>query len=199
MVDRRHEDKEAACERYGAGETRALGAERLFHDLDEYVRPSLSRASIAAPQRGRAPHPSALVRGHGLVRHRPAARPRALRRRPPRSPLAPRPPRPPSRRPPRDDRVRRPFAQRRRHTGSRRARGRCRQTPTASGKDFRHAPFVDVSDHASLPLALDEELGDEIVFQDRDARFVVVGGDDHLLGHAGQSLNSRSAASGRSG
>ena len=52
------------------------------------------------------------------------------------------------------------------------------------GEHLRYAAFVDVADDAALAFALDEELCDEIVFQDGDTRFVIVRGDDHLLGHA---------------
>jgi len=52
-----------------------------------------------------------------------------------------------------------------------------------AGEDFRDPALVDVANDAALPLALDEDLDDLIVLEDRDPRFEVAGGDDHLLVH----------------
>ena len=53
-----------------------------------------------------------------------------------------------------------------------------------AGQDFRDPAFVDVADDAALPLALDENFGDEVVFENGHDRLVAVRGDDHLLGHS---------------
>jgi len=41
-----------------------------------------------------------------------------------------------------------------------------------------------VSIDAALAFALDENFGDEVVFEDSHLCFVAVSGDDHLLGHS---------------
>ena len=56
-----------------------------------------------------------------------------------------------------------------------------------AGQDLADAALVDVADDAPLPLAFDEDFGDEIVFEDGHHGFVAVGGDDHLLGHSQNS------------
>src|SRR5262249_59376477 len=53
-----------------------------------------------------------------------------------------------------------------------------------AGKNLRHPALVDVADDAALAFTLDEDFSDEIVFEDGHHRFVAIGGDDHLLGHA---------------
>ena len=57
-----------------------------------------------------------------------------------------------------------------------------------AGQDLRHAALVDVADDAALPLALDEDFGDEVVLEDGHHGFVAVGGDDHLLVHFTNSM-----------
>ena len=52
-----------------------------------------------------------------------------------------------------------------------------------AGQHLRDPALVDIADHAALTLALDEDLDDLIVFEDRDTRVVVARGDDHLLVH----------------
>ena len=56
-----------------------------------------------------------------------------------------------------------------------------------AGQHLRHPALVEIADDAALTLALDEHLGDQIVLEDRDPRFVGARGDDHLLGHARSS------------
>jgi hypothetical protein len=51
------------------------------------------------------------------------------------------------------------------------------------GQHLRDPALVDVPDHAAIALALDEELDHLVVLENRDHRFVVVRGDDHLLVH----------------
>ena len=53
-----------------------------------------------------------------------------------------------------------------------------------AGQDLRDPALVDVADDAALPLALDEDFGDEVVFENGHHGFVAVRGDDHLLGHS---------------
>ena len=60
-----------------------------------------------------------------------------------------------------------------------------------AGQDFRHPALVEIANDAARPLALDEDLGDLIVLEDRDPCFVGARGDDHLLGHARSSPASR--------
>jgi len=67
-----------------------------------------------------------------------------------------------------------------------------------AGEDFRDAAFVDVADDAALPLPFDEDLGDEIVFENGRHRFVAIRGDDHLLGHTSDSPTRTGRKSGRS-
>ena len=52
-----------------------------------------------------------------------------------------------------------------------------------AGEDLRDPPLVDVADNAARTLALDEDLDDLIVLEDGDPCVVVAGGDDHLLVH----------------
>ena len=61
-----------------------------------------------------------------------------------------------------------------------------------AGQDLRDAALVDIADDASLAFPFDEELRDEVVFENGHDGLVAVRGDDHLLVH---SL-TRSAASG---
>jgi hypothetical protein len=65
-----------------------------------------------------------------------------------------------------------------------------------AGQNFRDPPLVDVPDHTALPLALDENLDDLILLEDRDACVVIAGGDDHLLVHwnSRQSWNAARGA-----
>ena len=51
------------------------------------------------------------------------------------------------------------------------------------GQHLRDPALVDVADHPAIPLPLDEELDHLVVLENRDHRFVVVRGDDHLLVH----------------
>ncbi len=53
-----------------------------------------------------------------------------------------------------------------------------------AGQDFRDPALVDVADDAALPLAFDEDFGDEIVFENGHHGLVAIRGDDHLLGHS---------------
>src|SRR5438105_5522035 len=53
-----------------------------------------------------------------------------------------------------------------------------------AGEDLRDAALVDVADDAALPLALDEDLGHEVVLEDGHYRLVAIRGDDHLLVHS---------------
>src|SRR5436190_16541358 len=50
-----------------------------------------------------------------------------------------------------------------------------------AGQHFRDPALVDVANHAALTFALDEDLDDLVLLEDRDARVVIVRGDDHLL------------------
>ena len=52
VIDRRHEDQEAARHRDVRGEARALGAERLLDDLDEDFLPFLEQVFDVAPRDG---------------------------------------------------------------------------------------------------------------------------------------------------
>ena len=56
-----------------------------------------------------------------------------------------------------------------------------------AGQHFRYPALVDVANHAARALALDEDLGNLIVLEDRDPCFVGARGDDHLLAHARNS------------
>ena len=60
-----------------------------------------------------------------------------------------------------------------------------------AGQDCRDPAFVDVADHAALPLALDENFRDQIVLEDGHPRFVAGRGDHHLLVHASNSKLGR--------
>ena len=60
-----------------------------------------------------------------------------------------------------------------------------------AGQHLRDPALVDVADDAALMLALDEDLDDLIVLEDRDARVVVARGDDHLLVHGTHSTVGR--------
>ena len=53
-----------------------------------------------------------------------------------------------------------------------------------AGQHLRHPALVDVADDAALPLALDEDLDDQVVLEDGHPRLVAVRGDDHLLVHS---------------
>src|SRR6185436_3264848 len=57
-----------------------------------------------------------------------------------------------------------------------------------AGQHLRDPALVDIADNAPLTLAFDEDLDDLILFEDRDTRVVIARGDDHLLVH----WNSRS-------
>ena len=52
-----------------------------------------------------------------------------------------------------------------------------------AGQHLRDPALVDVADDAPMTLALDEDLDDLILFEDRDTRVVIARGDDHLLVH----------------
>src|SRR6185295_16743508 len=52
-----------------------------------------------------------------------------------------------------------------------------------AGQDLRDPALVDVADDAAVPLALDENLSDQVVFEDGHHGLVAIGGDDHLLVH----------------
>ncbi len=69
----------------------------------------------------------------------------------------------------------------------RRARGRGQRTPTACPGDLGHAALVDIPDHATRVLALDEDLDRLIVLEDGHSRLVARRGDDHLLVHSRDS------------
>ena len=158
VVDRRHEHEEPAGHRHVRGEPGALRAERLLDHLDEDLLPLAQQ----------------------LLDLRPAAARRALRAR--RRPPSPPPPRP-------------------RRPDSRRSNSSSVSTTSAdveeavaleadvdegglhAGQDLRHPSLVDVADDAALALALDEDLGDQVVLEDGHLRLVAVRGDDHLLGH----------------
>jgi hypothetical protein len=56
-----------------------------------------------------------------------------------------------------------------------------------AGQDLRDPALVDVADDATLAFAFDEDFRNQIVFENGHHRFVAVGGDDHLLGHAQNS------------
>ena len=53
-----------------------------------------------------------------------------------------------------------------------------------AGQHFRDPALVDVADDAAMTFTLDEDFGDEIVFEDGHHGLVAIGGDDHLLGHS---------------
>ena len=57
-----------------------------------------------------------------------------------------------------------------------------------AGQHFGDPALVDVADHTARTFALDEDLDDLIVLQDRDPRVVLRRGDDHLLAHAHSSV-----------
>ena len=52
-----------------------------------------------------------------------------------------------------------------------------------SGKNGGHEPFVDVPDVSLFLFAIDEQLAELIVFDDRDARFLGVDVDEDLALH----------------
>ena len=52
-----------------------------------------------------------------------------------------------------------------------------------AGQHPRHPPLVDVADDAAMVAALEEDLGQPIVFEHRDAGLVRVALDEHLVGH----------------
>ena len=60
-----------------------------------------------------------------------------------------------------------------------------------AGQHFRDPALVDVPDDPSMPLPLDEDLGDEILLEDGDHRLVPVGRDDHFLLHSQSSMTDR--------
>ena len=113
VVDRRHEHEEPAGERGVGRQPRALGAERLLDDLHEDFLPFAEQVSISAPVArpsgapGAAPPLPRRLLAPGLVVRLASSGLVALVERP----------RGPERRP--------------RRRGTRRARGRCRRTPTA--------------------------------------------------------------------
>ena len=65
-----------------------------------------------------------------------------------------------------------------------------------AGQHFGYPALVHVAHHAARALALDEDLGNLIVLEDRDPRFVGARGDDHLLAHARNSERVVAAALG---
>ena len=65
-----------------------------------------------------------------------------------------------------------------------------------AGQHFRDPALVDVADDAAMPLALDENLGDEIFLEDRHHGLVAVGRDDHFLLHSRSSRRGRAGAAG---
>ena len=199
VIDRRHEDQEAARHRDVGREAGALGAERLLDDLDEDFLPFFEQVLDPGFR------PVLLLRS---TSHRGArGRASAVRARVPR----------PRRRPP-------PArCRRRRSTGSAistgtRRRGRAvvfvapleplefrrgddlrdvekrvaleadvNEGGLHAGEDLRDPALVDIANDTALILALDEDLDDLIVLEDRDTRVVTAGGDDHLLVHGRSS------------
>ena len=207
MIDRRHEDQEAARHRDVRGEPRPLGAERLLDDLDEDLLPFLQQvfdlrlrliaipiavAAAAIPAGG--PRPAS--RRDGGTATAPATAASA-------SCLAP-------------------------SAGTReRRRAPCPSVVFVvivagellelldgvddlsdvekrvaleadvderrlhPGEDLGDPPLVDVADDAALILALDEDLDDLVVLENGDARVVRAGGDDHLLVHGNSSHGTR--------
>src|SRR3954470_5373508 len=63
-----------------------------------------------------------------------------------------------------------------------------------AGEHFGDPALVDVANHAALTFALDEDLDDLVLLEDRDPRVVIVRGDDHLLVHVQNSTKCRNVA-----
>ena len=198
VVDRRHEDQEAARHRDVRRQPRALGAERLLDHLDEDLLAFLQQVFDLGLG------PVVVASGRGPIRGRGDSRGGA--RRSARTAVA---------------------AVHRRDRrlgdaglGAPRSRARRRRTGVLvlvagleavelldrvddlgdvqervaleadvnegglhAGQHLRDPALVDVADHAALTLALDEDLDDLIVLEDGDTRVVVARGDDHLLVH----------------
>ena len=197
VVDRRHEDEEAARDRRVTGDARALGAERLLHHLDQHLLPFLEELVDR-----RLPRPAACrPLGVAIAPARPpslaGSRDRGRRRRAPR----------PS--PGREASATLAIsASAVAAVLSASARlellellggaddVRDVQEAVAlepevdegrlhAGQHLRDAALVDVADDAPIALALDEELDHLVVLEDGDHRLVVVRGDNHLLVHGG--------------
>src|SRR5262249_48059582 len=63
-----------------------------------------------------------------------------------------------------------------------------------AGQHLRDPALVDVANHPAMPLALDEDLGDQILLENGDHRLVPVGRDDHFLLHSRSSMRARGPA-----
>ena len=180
VINRRHEDQEAAGQRGVRRQARALGPQRLLDHLDHHVLPFLEQVLdlrlvtrlarlVGAPGLApAAPAPTAAVAAPGRLG--------ALGRRSSRVGLV-------------------GFAlvaavegvERRHDIGD--VQEAVAFEPDVdkrglhAGQDLRDPPLVDIAGHAARPLPFDEQLGHQIVLEDRHTCLVVVRGDDHLLGH----------------
>ena len=179
VVDRRHEDEKAAGQRGVRRQPRALGAQRLFGDLDDDLLAFLQELfdfrlgpALAAP--ARCPRPRAALRRTSPA---PAVAAGSLvlvvvARVEPIELLD------------RVDDVRdveEPVA----------LEADINERALHAGQDFGDPALVDIPDNASMPLALDEDLRDEILLEDGDHRLVPVGRDDHFLLHSRSSMADR--------
>ena len=196
VIHRRHEDQEAARHGGMRGQPRALGAERFLDDLDEDLLPFLEQV---LDLRLRPVAVALARRGRGVRRRWPG------RRRPPAASAAPAP-----------GTARASALNGGEYRLGRlgvlvvaglealelldgvddlgHVQERIALEPDVNerrlhpGQDLRDPALVDVADHAALMLALDEDLDDLVVLEDRDPRLVVAGGDDHLLVHGTHSI-----------
>ena len=157
VIDRRHEDQEAPGHRDVRREAGALGAERLLDDLDENLLAFLEEVfDLWAAGRSRFVSTRPLPLPAAVFVVVPIRACRTLRAC-------------------RDvGDVEEPVA----------LEAEVDEGGLHAGQDLADPALVDVADDAPLPLAFDEDFGDEIVFENGHHGFVAVGGDDHLLGHS---------------
>ena len=162
VIDRRHEHQEPARHRHVRGQARALGAERLLDDLDEDLLAFLQQLFDLRLR------PVLRSRSRGRCRRAPLPAPPLRRRRRPLELVE--------------------LLERVDDVGDVEEavalEAEVDEGGLHAGQDFRDPALVDVADDAALPFALDEDFGDEVVFENGHHRLVAVRGDDHLLGHS---------------
>ena len=166
VVDGRHEDEKPARQRRMRRQTRALGAQRLLGDLDDDFLAFLQELFDFRLGPVFAVPPPRAARRPLLVLRRRRVEPVELLDRV-------------------DDvrDVEEPVA----------LEADVNERALHAGQHFRHPALVEIGDDSAMPLALDENLGDEIFLEDGDHRLVPVGRDDHFLLHS-RRLHAGSAA-----
>ena len=201
VVDRRHEDEEPAGHRDVRGEAGALGAERFLDDLDENF--------LAFLEEVLDPRLRAVAIVPASARGRPRGPWRAVRRRDPAPRSASASPPPPASTSTASgisagtgitgalvivsafETVELGGSDDLRDVEERVAlEAYVNKGGLHAGQDFRDPALVDVADDTALILALDEDLDDLVVLEDRDTRVVPARGDDHLLVHGKSSAKA---------